>query len=923
MLLTERQKDLEGPLTMWVINENRRRGTSVTLDELEAKANELSEILTPELDEFEVEQVRLAVTHKGSISQGVDVGVVDRSFRRWISDRKASVDERRWSAYKGLLTARGWAPQVIEALQRQTDDVVELMGDPTIPAPWARRGLLMGEVQSGKTATYIGVLNKAIDYGYRVIIILGGHTNDLRNQTQARVDQDLTGTNSSFLEDNIRGAGEQMRTGIGLVDRTFSTIGMTTVRRDFSASSKLASTVWVDTGVPTVFVIKKNVKMLENVASYIRAQAGPQGFDLPLVVVDDEADWGSPNTADPDQDPTRVNKAIRSLLDVSSRSTYLGITATPFANVLIDHTIEDDLFPSDYIRALASPSNYLGIGAYFDTDSEAVSTDVDDCLHLLPLKHKKEHPFPGLPASLEEAVITFMVGAAIRRLREGLPQPAAMMVNVSRYNKVQGLVHGEVTEFVAQVVSAIETELKRESTDGRSWLALKIEELAHEHYPVQLGDDTDWPEVVEALFRIRNEFRTELVNNETAKDRANARRLMSQEQREAHDARPVIFVGGDVLSRGLTLNGLQVSYFVRRPSSADTLLQMGRWFGYRPGYDDLVRIWMPEKVAEIFGNVARISQELREDLREMQAHGLTPRQFGIKIRLIPEIAIVAANKRRAALVEEVIVNLHGQVKQSVNLAEAYKRRNHNAVIDLLRNSSEVGSSYLTRGQAAAWREVPLTVIEEFFLNFAAHETDLFFGADDRTARPQIVRFLADAKNSSSWNVVVVSGAGAIVDVSWGDSLAGAGLSFKSSVRNALQPDSPVNGSYHFKNQQIASPTDLASSLTEDDYQRLRQEVDAEGPMEEVLAKRFVTRPTLMLYAVTTKEGPTGLKPKVAVEADEPLWAVRVVFPPLDLEDPDDVYRQGQGVKLLVNSVWQEQFFGIDDDRDDFDEEVDG
>lgn len=923
MALTERQKDLEGPLTMWVINENRRRGTSVTLDELELKASELSAILTPELDEYEIEQVRLAVTHKGSISQAADVGIVDRTFRRWLGARKESTDERRWSAYKGLLTSRGWAPQVVEALERQTDDVVELMGDPLIPAPWARRGLLMGEVQSGKTATYIGVLNKAIDYGYRVIIILGGHTNDLRNQTQARVDQDLTGTNSSFLEDNIRGAGEQMRTGIGLVDKTISTIGMTTVRRDFSASSKLASTVWVDTGVPTVFVIKKNVKMLENVASYIRAQAGPQGFDLPLVVVDDEADWGSPNTADPNNDPTRVNKAIRTLLDVSSRSTYLGITATPFANVLIDHTVEDDLFPSDYIRALASPSNYLGVGTYFGADSDVVTTDVEDCLQALPLKHKKDHPFLALPASLEDAVIAFMVGVAIRRLRDRTPQPASMMVNVSRFNQVQTLVHREVEEFVSQVTAAMVAELKRTSEKPRSSLAQRLEQVAYRHYATQLTTEHSWRKVVDSLVELRGEFRTELVNNQTAKERTNTRRLMSQEQREAHDARPVIFVGGDVLSRGLTLNGLQVSYFVRRPSSADTLLQMGRWFGYRPGYGDLVRIWMPAKVEEIFGNVARISQELREDLREMQAHDLTPRQFGLKIRLVPEIAIVAANKRRAAKVEEVIVNLHGQIKQSVNLAEQHKRRNHNAVREFLPEVFRSGQAYETRGNSAAWRNVPLTVVEGFFSVFTAHETDIFFGTGPEGDKPQILRFLADAKNSSSWNVVVVSGSGPEVTVKWGQDDTHEGLAFKSSVRNRLQPDSPVPGSLHFKNQQVASPTDLANSLGQDAYSRMRKEVDDGKALDEVHAKWYVTHPTLMLYAVTTIANSEGEWPKVVIGADEPLWAVRVVFPPLDLDDPKDVERQGRGEKILVNSVWQEQFFGIDPEPEDYDEEMDG
>jgi hypothetical protein len=908
---------------MWVLNENRRRGSAVTLDELEQKARELSAILTPELDDFEVEQVRLAVTHKGSISQGVDIGIVDRTFRRWIAERKPEIEEKRWAAYKGLLVSRGWSPSVVDALEQQTDAVVELMGDPTASAVWARRGLLMGEVQSGKTATYIGVLNKAIDYGYRVIVILGGHTNDLRNQTQARVDLDLTGTNSSFLEDNIRGAGEQMRVGIGLVDRTLSTIGMTTVRRDFSASSKLASTVWVDTGIPTVFVVKKNVRMLENVASYIRAQAGPHGFDLPLVVVDDEADWGSPNTADPDRDPTRVNKAIRNLLDVSARSTYLGITATPFANVLIDHTIEDDLFPSDYIRALATPTNYLGVGTYFDDESEVVSTVVDDCLRLLPLKHKKEHSFIELPSSMEDATIAFLVGTAIRRIRDGVATAASMMVNVSRFNLVQGRVHREVEAFVSSLSVAIATEFSRKATPARSLLATRIRDVAFSMYAEQLSSEVTWDQVSEVLQGVTSELRCELVNNQTAKDRANARRQMTPEQRAAHDSRPVIYVGGDVLSRGLTLDGLQVSYFVRQPGSADTLLQMGRWFGYRPGYDDLVRIWMPAKTAEIFGNVARISQELREDLREMEAHGLTPKQFGLKIRLIPEIAIVAANKRRAAKVEEVTVNLHGQVKQSVNLAQEHRDRNSDAVERLLVSVHAEGTPYKPKGQAYGWHGVPLGRIVEFFGLFSAHQSDLFFGTGPGIAKPQITRFLSDAKNSATWDVVIVDGSGGDVTLNGAPATGAPVMKFRSSRRDQLQVNRPVAGSLHFKNQQVASATDLANALDAEAHRTLRAEVDTGLALDEVYAKRHIKSPMLMLYAVTANVGETDTEPGLQIDEHAPLWAVRVVFPQLDLDDPGDLILQGRGEKILVNTVWQEQFFGIDADEEPFDEEVDG
>ena len=332
---------------------------------------------------------------------------------------------------------------------------------------------------------------------------------------------------------------------------------------------------------------------------------------------------------------------------------------------------------------------------------------------------------------------------------------------------------------------------------------------------------------------------------------------------------------------------------------------------------------MPAKVNEIFGNVARISQELREDLREMEVHGLTPKQFGIKIRLIPEIAIVAANKRRAARVEEVTVNLHGQVKQSVNLAQEHRARNSQAVQALLEHIGSQGDVYEPSGQAIGWRNVPLSIVETFFSRFSAHQSDLFFGTGPTLPKPQIARFLSDAKNAATWDVVVVNGSGddVTLDIPAGPNLEQ--IRFKSSVRNQLQVDRPVPGSLHFKNQQVASATDLANSLGEEAYRALRDEVGSRQNLDEVYAKRHVRCPMLMLYAVTTRGVDGGRGPEIAIGADDPLWAVRVVFPALDLDDPADLRHQERGIKILVNTVWQEEFFGIDPDVEPFDEEVDG
>lgn len=896
---------------MWVLAQNQALGGAVELAELEKMAKGLSDLLTPELGETEVSQVVVLVSTKANVRQTDDHGVFDETFRPWMTSRKGETDEDRWNAYKGMLVERGWAPAVVQALDKQTDAVVELMGDPHTAAPWARRGLLMGEVQSGKTATYLGVLNKAIDYGYRVIVILGGHTNDLRSQTQVRVDHDLSGVNSAYLGDNVGADGARMLVGIGLVDQSFRTNAMTTIKSDFSASSKLANMVWVTTGVPTVFVIKKHVKMIENVRKYIAAQAPHQGFDLPLVVVDDEADWGSPNTNDPDVDPTRVNSAVRSLLDVSSRSSYLGITATPFANVLIDHTVEDDLFPSDYIRSLGTPSDYFGVGQYFGAPNEVVMTAVADCLAILPLVHKKEHFVENLPRSLEDALIAFLVGCAIRRTRDGLSRQSSMMVNVSRFNLVQKQFSGHIQEFVDALRVVISTELEREVGLARSPLMTRVVDSLQTTYP---GAAT-FEDIRGALSAVSLQMRVELVNNGTATKRANLRRQLSVEQREALDLEPVVYVGGDVLSRGLTLEGLQVSYFIRQPASADTLLQMGRWFGYRPGYADLVRVWMPETTAELFGHVARISRELREDLAEMEAHGLNPRQFGLKIRLIPEIAIVSANKRKAANVIEIAVSLHGQIRQSVDLSsdKTVRRSNEQAVLSLLEKLLSQGNRFEPSGHQYGWADVPLEVVTGFIEKYSAHKVDAFFGSPDGKSGPQIAKFLTESKNRNAWDVVFIEGGGGCVK------LPGLEHPLRASQRNKMEYYSSEQR-LHFQRQQIASPSDLAGAFSDKERFLLSALLPDDAELTEGNLRRHgVKRPLLMIYAVTR----TNDLDDFVATADEPLWAVRVVFPRMTLEEELDWIVKGGGTKILVNSVWQAQLAGYEVDPEPYDEEVDG
>lgn len=923
MALSERQEQFKEEIKKLLLSRNG----VLPFVELEAKAKGIAPFLFPDLSMHEVSEVLELLTQEHDITLTLGGSIVDpATFERWFDERAKTTETPRSEAYEQLLVARDWEVPVILKLAEQTDEVVELLGDPSKPGPWARHGLLMGEVQSGKTATYLGILNKALDYGYRLIIVIGGHTKELRRQTQYRFDTDLIGFESEYLGDNIS-VQKLPRVGIGTVDLSLRANVMTTVLEDFSTKSKRAGVTWVTSDIPTVFIIKKHAGLIANVTDYIQMQTSNGRLDIPMVVIDDESDWGTPNTRI-ETDPTRVNLAIRRLLNVSTRSSYLGITATPFANIFIDdeaiyaHTEGTgenqktselpDLFPSDYIRVMSSPSNYLGIGQYFGAiDHDAVSTEVDDCIAAIPIKHLKDHPVPWLPDSLAVAVRQFLLGTAIRRVRDGKPKPASMLINVSRFNNVQSQIADLVSSYLEQSINVIMAELARRSF-AMSSHAADLRATWEDSYSAVV--DVSWSEVSASLLLIAKEFRVELVNSQTVRERAKRRKLLTGDQRKAEDLRPTIFVGGDVLSRGLTLDGLQVSYFVREPRTMDTLMQMGRWFGYRPGFGDLVRIWMPESTRDDLNYSAEVTEELRELLMQMRARELTPRDFGLRVRSNPDsVPILAANKaRNAALVDIGPVLWENRLAESYLLSADPKRQqaNRDAVtqlIDVLVSSDIENAT--SSGGLHAWYGVPLETIIDFFRGFRGHPKDHYWG-EGRTAVVPIAEAFRDAKGSEEWGVVFIKGSSPHVAT-----LAPA-VSVKLSVRNRMGLDGDL---IVLRNRRVATPTDLMASLSSGDRGALgaRQEVD--GPSEQARALGKITHPILMVYALTTDkpQPPDGLLP-VFVEAEKPLIAVAVAFPRLEPEEALEAARRAK--RYLVNTVWLRNAMGLTDDGDDVEDE---
>jgi hypothetical protein len=908
---------------------------AISLDEVRARASGVAPFLARSLEPSHIEEVIARVTEMRSVELRLGDGVVDpTTFRPWLSDRKAEASSVRWDAYRQLLTNRGWAPGVITTLDTQTDTIVELMGDPLQDGDWARRGLVIGEVQSGKTATYVGILNKAMDYGYKIIIIIGGHTEDLRRQTQRRVDTDLIGTDSEDDLDNVI-AQRSTAVGVGLLQSEAFSHVLTTVRSDFSSSAKRANRLSLEGDVPFVFVVKKNAGVLRNLATYLKARAQKNRLSVPLIVVDDEADWASVNTKSED-DIAAVNFRIRQLLESSSRSSYLGITATPFANILIDDEIDADLFPRDFIHALQSPSNYVGVEQYFGEEDDgratAIRTDIDDCLALLPFGHKKTARFEELPASLEDAIAVFLVGTAIRRLRDEGVRPSSMMVNVSRFMDVQAKVHARVGEMLTRTAAGVAAEFGRQEDYEHSPETARLFRAYNAEYAAQ----ATWLQIREALRDVVPGVRAELVNGNTMQKRNKRLAEMTREERAEEAALPTVYVGGDVLARGLTLEGLLVSYFVRRAGAADTLLQMGRWFGYRPNYDDLVRIWIDPDVVDLFTYVADVSRDLRGSLKEMRAARMTPKEFGLKMQRHPEsFLITSANKQKNAtevLGDPTPVGVVGSKLESVSLScrPSDLARNRDAFMKLLHEMSETepaspsGEEADRQASNVEWRDVPSYVVLDFFHTFRGSDFDPFFGSPSGSGPAQLAGALDGIPDGELWTVAVISGQGSDIALPGGHKI-------KSTIRNRIERiDS--RQIYQLANRRVASPGDLRSTLTQDEIAKgcrwqaeqrsLREEdVDIKSLSEQELVTHSIMRPRLLMYMITTSDPePTADRTPPVITKTEPLIAVYVAVPgqPVDKEAQ---YLRGGMARFVANKVYTRSLgYGVDADSSDEDTE---
>jgi hypothetical protein len=708
----------------------------------------------------------------------MDLGVLikDRQEHQpWLAARRSSLDFFFWNRYKRYLEdVKQWNPRVTGNLGRVSDEIVDYLGDPQSDAPFQRRGLVLGDVQSGKTANYTAICNKAADTGYRVIIILAGMMENLRQQTQERLDAELSGRMSQFLLDPKQNI-ENVPVGVGKYGQEKRIETFTSVTKDFDKNILRALNLSLHSVNSTVlFVIKKHKDILNNLSKWLKSNNldARGAINLPMLLIDDEADNASVNTKKEDEDPTAINDAIRRLLKLFRQASYLGITATPYANIFINPDTEtemqgDDLFPRDFIYSLAPPTNYIGAenifgeNALFSDALEALQPQEMDAF--FPFSHKKDLILSELPPSMREAISYFLLVNGIRDMRGDNREHRSMMIHVSRFtdvqNQISGLVHGYVEDIRSDLqnfsrLSECESDAIPSIAFLKSvWEKHKLPEKARSE-----GNPMTWHRFLSAY--LFDSVAPVVVRAVNQKSSSTGLDYYSHKENGLR----VIVVGGNSLSRGLTLEGLCVSYFYRLSQMYDTLLQMGRWFGYRPGYDDLFKIWISADAIDWYGYITAAAEELKLEITRMRDAGQTPMEFGLKVRQDPASLIVTArNKMRSATPVRRPITISGRLLETPRLRAdtASLEQNEIAFKDFVKRLPEMGQR-VSRDGDAIWEGVSKDEIEQLLRDFKTHPWHLSFqGAT-------LADFIRDCSDMTAWDVVIAEGTGDEVALACGE-----------------------------------------------------------------------------------------------------------------------------------------------------------
>lgn len=651
------------------------KSKTVSLEQIRRHAESLMQIFPSEGVDIERVLRNIEVSLNVVVDDSGGALGDDVDHLEWLNEKRRDITWSYWDRYKHWLQyEKGMPVAVLEDLDNTTDNVLARLEDPNRNGQWDRRGMVVGHVQSGKTGHYTGLICKAVDAGYRLVVVLAGLDNGLRAQTQLRIDEGFLG----FTKGHGTGDKHCKHVGVGLITE-FARAGLrpftlTTAAEHGDFKRAVAEGIGVMPGgnQTLVLVVKKNKTVMNNLLQWVSEVVGSDRDGLrkipniPILVIDDECDNASVNTkrtiyeheADPSQsEPTAINGLIRKLLHMFDQSVYVGYTATPFANIFIYHKdgIEqspfgEDLFPRSFIFCLARSSEYLGADKVFGLRDSAIQgisatqelpilrpfSDLDE---YIPPNHKIgwQPPASAVPASLRKAMLSFVLVCAARRVRGQGNEHNSMLLHLSRLQAVQG----EVFSVIERELMAIQRAIRNSRPSDLRPVMHDLKALWESDFvpTTTIFDDPrlpaiSWVQIQEHLEAAADKICVRVINGSSA----DALEYYNNRDKGVS----VIAIGGAKLSRGLTLEGLSVSYFQRTTKMYDTLMQMGRWFGYRAGYADLCRLYTTPELIGWYRDIAMATEELYSQFHEMRALGKTPKEFGLRVAKSPETLLVTA-----------------------------------------------------------------------------------------------------------------------------------------------------------------------------------------------------------------------------------------------------------------------------------------
>lgn len=850
----------------------------------------------------------------------------DDDHQAWLAQKGPDIRWSFWNRYKlYLLHKQRMSPIGLENLNRVTDEVLGRIEDPGRAGPWDRRGLVMGDVQSGKTGTYVGLICKAADAGYKVIVVLAGLHNNLRSQTQIRLDEGFLGYKA--VPPGPGGATFEP-TGASEFGQGLKADSVTNRHENGDFNRKIAQHFGIHPGGnPLLFVVKKNVSVLKHLLGYIQGRADATDpvtnrkyhRDTSLLVIDDEADQASVDVRatavdengvpDEEHNPSETNKLIRKLLHSFDKSAYVAFTATPFANIFIHEKarttdLGDDLFPRSFIINLPAPSNYIGAARVFgikeDQDAglgevealpvvrlisdHASSDKLDETAGWMPprLELKTAHVplYEGkraVPPSLATAIRSFLLAATVRTMRESGPIFNSMLVHVVRFTDVQNI----VTEQVAAELRMIVDRLELGDGSRTPTMLDELYKLWQDDFVSTTGAIglpyrlPNWADVAAQLPRIARTVVVKAINGSAAD-------TLDYEEHKTTGLN-IIAIGGDKLSRGLTLDGLVTSYFLRSARMYDTLMQMGRWFGYREKYLDVCRLYMTEDLRDWFCHIAAATEELRIEFDYMVSVGEIPTSYGLKVRSHPSLMITSAAKMKSGT--EIQLSYAGAISETIlfDKDRNFLRANAAAVNRLVEQMGTPERGGLKGGYV--WTAKQVTLVLDFLANYTSHP-------DARRADTRLmaryIRKQNEKNELKSWCVKLVS-SGDASGKSLFPNLVG-GLNVGANFR-AAYPKDQEQGRYSIR--RLVSPSDEIADLTEPECARAlartrllweknpRVNKPVEPPTvpsgQGIRYARPKERGLLLIYP---------LDPATAdMELDTPIFGLAISFPESDTAEP--------------------------------------